>query len=54
MAPKPKVTELLNLPEAGLMYPSAACCRLEYEVKRTAELAPCFMIWFKSADAFGA
>jgi hypothetical protein len=45
MAPSPKVTELLNLPEAGLIYPKAACWSVEYEVKRTAEFAPCFMIW---------
>jgi hypothetical protein len=44
IAPRPKVTELLSFPEAGLIYPNATPWSEEYDVKRTAELAPCFMI----------
>jgi hypothetical protein len=49
IAPKANVVDELSFPEAGLNVSRASCCNVEYEPKRTALLAPCFMIWFLSA-----
>lgn len=49
IAPKANVVDELSFPEAGLNVSKASCCNVEYEPKRTALLAPCFMIWFLSA-----
>lgn len=49
IAPKANVVDELSFPEAGFSVSKASCCNVEYEPKRTALLAPCFMIWFPSA-----
>ena len=43
-APSPKVTLELSFPVGGRVQSMTACCIVAYEVKRTAELAPCFII----------
>ena len=45
IAPRPNVAVEPSLPEAGCVYSTSACCIVAYEVNRTAEFAPCFMIW---------
>ena len=45
MAPIPNVCVDDSLPFAGCVYLRAVCCSVENEAKRTAELAPCFMIY---------
>jgi hypothetical protein len=43
-APTTKVPVEDSFPDAGFVQSTAACCRVAYDEKRTALLAPCFMI----------
>lgn len=45
MAPMPNVNVDDSLPEEGCIVSRSRFCRVAYDVKRTAELAPCFMIY---------